>query len=59
MTTGEVAKEAKADPVLMARILRNLAAFGHIDEVGADKFQANKFSRAFTTTKGISLAKFS
>ena len=43
----------------MTRILRNLASYGHIDEVDVGTFKANKFSKAFTTSKATSMAKFS
>lgn len=59
MTTDELAKETKADPALMKRILRNLAAFTHVDELDVDLFTANKFSKAFTHPKGVSGACFS
>ena len=55
----EVADETKADLVLIERILRNLAALGHIDETGVGAYKANKVTKAFTTQKGINLAKFS
>ncbi|KAK3706281.1 hypothetical protein LTR37_012796 [Vermiconidia calcicola] len=47
-----------ADVVLMRRILRCLAALGHIDEKDVDVFAANKFSMAFVTPKGIAGSKF-
>ena len=59
MTTEELARETKADPALMKRVLRNLAALSHIDEVDDDVFMANKFSKAFTLPKGVGGAKFS
>lgn len=52
-SSEEVAKATSADPVLMQRIMRNLAALGHVEEVDVDSYRAGKFSKAFTTTAGI------
>lgn len=54
----DIAKEKGVDPVLMERIMRNLAAANHVAEVGPSRYAANKASRAFTTAKGISMATF-
>ena len=59
VSTSHVAAAAGADPTLMQRILRNLASFGHIEEVGVDLFHANKFSKAMTTPKAVHGARFS
>lgn len=59
MTTEDIASETKTDPALAKRILRNLAALDHINEVDDDLFSANKFSKAFTTPKGVGGAGFS
>lgn len=53
-TTDEAATATKCDPVLMRRILRNLAAADHVDEVDADVFVANKLTAALASPKGIS-----
>ena len=55
----DIATSTGADPVLVGRILRNLAALGHIDEIGVESFKANKVTYAFTTAKGINGANFS
>ena len=55
----DVAKATGADAVLTERILRNLAALGHVDETGDRGYAANKITKAFTTPKGISGANFS
>ena len=52
-SSEDVAAATGADPVLMRRILRNLAALGHVDEVDANQYRANKFSRVFTTKHGV------
>lgn len=49
----ELAKATGAGPVLMQRIMRNLAALGHVEEVDTNAYRANKFSKAFTTTAGV------
>ncbi len=54
-----MADETEADLVLIERILRNLAALGHVDETGPGSYKANKVTKAFTTHKGVNLAKFS
>ena len=59
MSTEELAEKAKADPALMKRIMRNLAAVSHVDETGEDMFVANKITKAFTSSKGVNGAKFS
>ena len=57
--TRALAKEISADPTLLQRILRALTAIGAIGQFGPDEFVATKFSKAFTTQKGICGAKFS
>ena len=57
--TKALAKETSADPTLLQRILRALAAIGAVGQSGPDEFVATKFSKAFTTPKGICGAKFS
>ncbi|KAK3719091.1 hypothetical protein LTR37_004655 [Vermiconidia calcicola] len=54
----DTATATGADVVLMRRILRYLAALGHIEEKEVDMFAANKFSRAFVTPKGIAGSRF-
>ena len=59
LNSNDIAKETGADPVLVERILRNLAALDHVEEVGHDTYRANKITKAFTTPKGVSGAIFS
>ena len=57
--TFTLAEEANVDPTLLQRILRGLNAMGAVEQDGTDLFKPTKFSRAFTTQKGVCGAKFS
>ena len=57
--TATLAKEIGVDSTLLERILRALNAMGAVEQVGTDTFKPNKFSKAFTTQKGVCGAKFS
>ena len=57
--TATLAKETNVDPTLLQRILRALNAMGAVEQVGRDLFKPTKFSKAFTTQKGVCGAKFS
>ena len=58
VTAAQVAEKTKADLVLTERIMRNLAAITHVDEVGASVYRANKVTKAFASPKGIHLGNF-
>ena len=57
--TATLAKETNVDPTLLQRILRALNAMGAVEQVGTDLFKPTKFSKAFTTQKGVFGAKMS
>lgn len=59
VSSAEMAAALGTSPVLMRRLLRSLAAQRHVDEVGVEGFAANKFTKAFTTDKGVCGARFS
>ncbi len=59
MSCRDIVSEGQVDLTLLERILRNLAALGHIDEAEPGTYQANKVTTAFTTPKGVNLARFS
>jgi hypothetical protein len=48
-----VAKGVGAEPALMRRILRFLANFGHISEVGVDSFTSNVRTPSMASTKFV------
>ena len=58
IATKALAKGTCADSTLLQRILRALTAISAIGQFGPDEFIATKFSKAFTTQKGICGAKF-
>ncbi|KAJ5625074.1 Winged helix-turn-helix transcription repressor DNA-binding [Penicillium lagena] len=44
-TVKELAESTSADPVLLARIMKHLAAMGAVEETGADEYSPSGFSR--------------
>ena len=54
----QLSEETKADATLLGRILRCLASIDAVAEAGSEKYAATKISRAFTTEKGVSGARF-
>ncbi|MCJ1396940.1 hypothetical protein MMC11_000132 [Xylographa trunciseda] len=55
----ELAKETKADPVLMGRIMRSLASLLAVDTVGPELYASNKVSETFTVPKFAAGVKMS
>jgi DNA-binding IclR family transcriptional regulator len=58
VSSNDIASQTGAEGALMYRILRYLAAHGHIDEVDADSFRANEMTRAFTMPKSMAGLKY-
>ncbi|ROT36501.1 S-adenosyl-L-methionine-dependent methyltransferase [Sodiomyces alkalinus F11] len=47
-TVEELAESLKASPLLLARLLRHIAAMGYLKEVGEDKYEPNNFTKSLT-----------
>ncbi|SPJ72164.1 related to O-methyltransferase [Fusarium torulosum] len=47
-TVDELATQIGADPVLLGRMMRHLAAMGHINETGHDEYQPTGFSKSLS-----------
>lgn len=58
VSSRDLATACDTDTVLMQRIMRCLAALGHVEETGVGNFAANQFTHAFTTQKGVCGARF-
>lgn len=58
VSSKDVASHSGAEEPLASRILRYLAAHGHIDEVDVDSFKANAKTRAFTMPKSVAGLKW-
>ena len=54
---SEIAERSKVDLLLMSRIMRSMASLGQVGEAGPDTYEANKFTKAFTTPKGVAAAR--
>lgn len=48
VSVEELAKPIQADPALLGRLLRHVAAMGYIKEVGEDAYEATNFTKAMT-----------
>ncbi|KAH8892452.1 S-adenosyl-L-methionine-dependent methyltransferase [Thozetella sp. PMI_491] len=46
--TADLASSLKIDPVLLARLLKHLAAMGYINETGPDEYKPTNFSKALS-----------
>lgn len=48
VTVNELAESLKASPLLLARLLRHIAAMGYVKEAGEDEYELNNFSKSLT-----------
>jgi uncharacterized membrane protein len=58
VNSKDIASHTGAEEALVYRILRYLAAHGHIDEIDVDSFTANAKTGAFTMPKSVAGLKF-
>ncbi|KAL2755543.1 hypothetical protein ACRALDRAFT_1076879 [Sodiomyces alcalophilus JCM 7366] len=48
VTVEELAESLKASPLLLARLLRHIAAMGYLKEIGEDVYEPNNFTKSLT-----------